>query len=178
MPVACNPVMKQLPSSPTIAFAIYLCVLVCYCIGNFSHLVFHGVGRKSKENYYRDSALPGSIQLKYRLGLWGLRWTRNSLMPKFAARVWNKFYLQHYSFLLTRCLQIDWSLKGMSTSFSHVLGLALRGLKWWCMNDQSFRSRNIKHFLFYYKRSEKKVRGLHLKIVFCLSGVKKQACCV
>lgn len=69
MPVACNPVMEQLPSSPTVAFAIYLCILVCFWIGNFSYLIFHGVRRKSEENYYRDGALPGSIQLKYRLGL-------------------------------------------------------------------------------------------------------------
>lgn len=107
MSVACKAVMKQLPSSLTIAFAIYLCVLVCFWIGDFSHLIFHGVRRKSKENDYRDSALPGSVQLKYWLGLWELHWTRNSLMPEFAADVWNNFYLQQNSFLLTRCLQID-----------------------------------------------------------------------
>lgn len=65
MSVGCNPVMKQLPSSLPVAFVIYLCVLVCFWIGDFSYLIFHGVRRKSKENYYRASALLGSIQLKY-----------------------------------------------------------------------------------------------------------------
>lgn len=46
------------------------------------------------------------------------------------------------------------------------------------MNGQNFGSRNIKQFLFYYKSSENKVVGLHLRIVFYLSGVKKQVCCV
>lgn len=41
MSVPCNPVMKQLPSSLTVAFAIYLSVLVCFWIGDFSHLLFH-----------------------------------------------------------------------------------------------------------------------------------------
>lgn len=47
--------------------------------------VFHEVRRKSEENNYRDSALPGSAQLVYWSGLQGLPWVRNPLMLRFTS---------------------------------------------------------------------------------------------
>lgn len=84
--VACYSVMKQLPSFLTITFAMYLCVLLCFWMEDFSHLLFHEVRRKSEESNCRGNVLPGNIQLIYWSGLWGLHWTRSPLMPEFAAR--------------------------------------------------------------------------------------------
>lgn len=181
MSVACNPVTKQLPSSLTIVFATYLCVLVCFWIGDFLTCCFTGGEENQKEivtemvpcwavsNWSIDQACEGStgpeiLSCPSLLSVSGKTFTCNKT---------------HYSCLLTRCLQIVWSLKSTSTNFSHVLGPALCARKWLSMTKISqVETLSTSLSLFYYERSKTKIIGLHLKIVFYLSEVKKQGCCV